>query len=162
MHVIPYASSREIFHNFYKEEISSIRLFFLYVNSSNTLESIKSDSLILEKEGIVTKEQLVSLIKRNQHNNTVKYRLLSLMKFNVDIEPSDVLTFIEGPDGDNNNFTTSEKYLEDIKFQDTICMLQDLNSLFFVFHENKHTRSQSTTKKIVLHSGMRKTRRKRT
>ena len=157
-----FKDKENIYNDFYKEEISSIRLFFLYVNSTNTLESIKSDSLILEKEGIVTKEQLVSLIKRNQHNNTVKYRLLSLMKFNVDIEPSDVLTFIEGPDSDNNNFTTSEKYLEDIKFQDTICMLQDLNSLFVVFHENKQTRPQSTTKKIILHNGMRKTRRKRT
>jgi hypothetical protein len=157
-----FKDKENIYNDFYKEETSSIKLFFLYVNSSNTLESIKSDSLILEKEGIITKDQLVSLIKRNQHNNTVKYRLLSLIKFNVDIEPSDVLTFIEEPEGNNNNFTTSEKYLEDIKFQDTICMFQDLNSLFFVFYEDKHKRSQSTTKKIVLGGSMRKTRRKRT
>ena len=152
----------DIYNDFYKEETNSIKLFFLYVNTSNTLESIKTDSLILEEKGVVTKDQLVSLIKKNQRNNSIKYRLLSLIKFNIDVEPNDILTFIEGGDSNSNNFTTSEKYLDDIKFQDTICMLQDLNSLFLVFYEDKHKKSQSTTKKIMFNSSMRKTRRKRT
>ena len=86
------------------------------------------------------------------------------VKFNIDVEPNDILTFIEGDDSNSNSnsFTTSEKYLDDIKFQDTICMLQDLNSLFLVFYEDKHKKSQSTTKKIMFNSSMRKTRRKRT
>ena len=154
----------DIYNDFYKEETNSIKLFFLYVNTSNTLESIKSDSLILEENGVVTKDQLVSLIKKNQRSNSIKYRLLSLIKFNIDVEPNDILTFIEEDDSNSNSnsFTTSEKYLDDIKFQDTICMLQDLNSLFLVFYEDKHKRTQSTTKKIMFSSSMRKTRRKRT
>ena len=55
----------DLYNDFYKEEANSIKLFFLYVNTSNTLESIKSDSLILEENGVVTKDQLVSLIKKN-------------------------------------------------------------------------------------------------
>jgi hypothetical protein len=157
-----FKKQEDIYNDFYKEETNSIKLFFLYVNASKTLESVKSDSLILEGEGVVTKDQLVSLIKDNQRNNSVRYRLLSLIKFNIDVEPNEVMSFIEGDDSNSNSFTTSEKYLNDIKFQDTICMLQDLNSLFFVFYEDKRERSQSTTKKITFHSGMRKTRRKRT
>ena len=157
-----FKKKEDIYNDFYKEETNSVKLFFLYVNTSNTLESIKSDSLILEEKGVVTKDQLVSLIKKNQHSNSIKYRLLSLIKFNIDVEPNDILTFIEGGDSNSNNFTTSEKYLDDIKFQDTICMLQDLNSLFLVFYEDKHKKSQSTTKKIMFNSSMRKTRRKRT
>lgn len=155
-----FKKQEDIYNDFYKEEIGSIKLFFLYVNTSNTLESIKSDSLILEEKGIITKDQLISLIKRNQRNNNIKYRLLSLIKFNIDIEPIDILAFIEGDD--SNNFTTSEKYLNDIKFRDTICILQDLNSLFFVFYEDRHKRPQSTTKKIIFNTSSRKTRRKRT
>ena len=34
------------YNDFYKEETRSIRLYFFYVNTSNTLDSIKSDSLI--------------------------------------------------------------------------------------------------------------------
>jgi hypothetical protein len=152
----------DIYNDFYKEETSNIRLYFLYVNTSNTLESIKSDSLILEEKGIVTKDQLVSIIKRNQRSNSIKYRLLSLIKFNIDVEPNDMISFIQQEDSNSGAFTTSEKYLNDIKFQDTVCMLQDLNSLFFVFYEDKHKKTQSTTKKIVFNSNMRKTRRKRT
>ena len=152
----------DIYNDFYKEETSSIRLYFLYVNTSNTLESIKSDSLILEEKGIVTKDQLVSIIKRNQRSNNIRHRLLSLIKFNIDVEPNDMLSFIQGKDNSSDDFTTSEKYLNDIKFHDTICMLQDLNSLFFVFYEDKRKRPQSTTKKIIFNSSMRKTRRKRT
>ena len=152
----------DVYNDFYKEETSTIKLYFLYVNTSNTLESVKSDSLILEEKGIVTKDQLISIIKRNQRSNNIRYRLLSLIKFNIDVEPNDMLTFIQEDDKSGDNFTTSEKYLNDIKFHDTICMLQDLNSLFFVFYEDKRKTPQSTTKKIIFHSGMRKTRRKRT
>ena len=157
-----FKEKEDAYNDFYKEETRSIRLYFLYVNTSNTLESIKSDSLILEEKGVVTKDQLVSIIKRNQRSNTVKYRLLSLIKFNIDIEPCDVMSFVDGTDKSREEFTTSERYLDDIKFQDTICMLQDLNSLFFVFYEDNRKTPHSTTKKIVLRSGMRKTRRKRT
>ena len=157
-----FKEKEDAYNDFYKEETRSIRLYFLYVNTSNTLESIKSDSLILEEKGVVTKDQLVSIIKRNQRSNTVKYRLLSLIKFNIDIEPCDVMSFVDGTDKSRDEFTTSERYLDDIKFQDTICMLQDLNSLFFVFYEDNRKTPHSTTKKIVLSSGMRKTRRKRT
>ena len=157
-----FKEKEDAYNDFYKEETRSIRLYFLYVNTSNTLESIKSDSLILEEKGVVTKDQLVSIIKRNQRSNTVKYRLLSLIKFNIDIEPCDVMSFVDGTDKSREEFTTSERYLDDIKFQDTICMLQDLNSLFFVFYEDNRKTPHSTTKKIVMSSGMRKTRRKRT
>jgi hypothetical protein len=152
----------DIYNDFYKEETSTIKLYFLYVNTSNTLESVKSDSLILEEKGIVTKDQLVSIIKRNQRSNSIRYRLLSLIKFNIDVEPNDILTFIQEDNKSGDDFTTSEKYLNDIKFHDTICMLQDLNSLFFVFYEDKRKKTQSTTKKITFNSSMRKTRRKRT
>ena len=157
-----FKEKEDAYNDFYKEETRSIRLYFLYVNTSNTLESIKSDALFLEEKGVVTKDQLISIIKRNQHSNTVKYRLLSLIKFNIDIEPCDVLSFVDGTDKNSDGFTTSERYLNDIKFQDTICMFQDLNSLFFVFYEDNRKRPHSTTKKIVMNSGMRKTRRKRT
>jgi len=152
----------DIYNDFYKEETSNIKLYFLYVNTSNTLESVKSDTLILEEKGIVTKDQLVSIIKRNQRSNSIRYRLLSLIKFNIDVEPNDMLTFIQEDDKSGDSFTTSEKYLNDIKFNDTICMLQDLNSLFFVFYEDKRKNTHSTTKKIIFNSSMRKTRRKRT
>ena len=72
------------------------------------------------------------------------------------------MSFVDGTDKSREEFTTSERYLDDIKFQDTICMLQDLNSLFFVFYEDNRKTPHSTTKKIVLSSGVRKTRRKRT
>jgi hypothetical protein len=140
-----FKEKEDAYNDFYKEETRSIRLYFLYVNTSNTLESIKSDALFLEEKGVVTKDQLISIIKRNQHSNTVKYRLLSLLKFNIDIEPCDVLSFVDGTDKNSDGFTTSERYLDDIKFQDTICMLQDLNSLFFVFYEDHRKRPHSTT-----------------
>ena len=77
----------DIYNDFYKEETSTIKLYFLYVNTSNTLESVKSDSLILEEKGIVTKDQLVSIIKRNQRINNIRNRHLSLIKNNIDQEP---------------------------------------------------------------------------
>ena len=149
------------YNDFYKEETISIKIFFLYVNGDKVLEYVKSDNLILEKDGMATKEQLISLIKSNQTNNSIRYKLLSLMKFNIDIEPMDITNFLYESE-DHNEFITSERYLDDIKFMDTICILQDLNSLFFLFHEFPKKKQETTTRKIIMHSTARKTKRKKT
>jgi hypothetical protein len=145
------------YDDFYKETPSSVKVFFLYTAKNNTVESLKEDTVLLE-EGYLRKETLIGLIRAHSAREGVKHRLLSLIKYNFTIDPRDVTDLIRTED-DGARYITSEKYLHDIKFEDTVCIFQDINALFFLFYEDT-PRQQSTTKKVFIKKRLRKTRRK--
>jgi len=135
-----FKKNEELYNDFYKEKVEQIKLFFLYTSSTNVLETIKKDSIVLDKDGILRKDIIISLIKNHQRYNSIKYRLLSLVRFNIDIEPDEINKFVYNDDAienDPSRFITSEKYLNDIKYSNTISIFQDLNSLYFIFYEEK-------------------------
>ena len=56
----------------------------------------------------------------------------------MDIEPEQIKEFVYTTNRDKpSQFITSEKYLNDIKYSDTIHIFQDLNCLYFIFYEEK-------------------------
>ena len=122
-------------------------------------KALKEETILLE-EGRLTKENLIRLIKTNCVREGVKHRLISLMKYNFTIDPRDVIDFIKSDDCDGSKYLSSEQYLSDIRFEDTVCIFQDINALFFLFYEGE-PRKKSSTKKIYMKSQQRKTRRRR-
>ena len=153
------------YNDFYKEPVTSIKVFFLYVNKNNELEHIYSDLCLLLDKGIIKREIIISLIKHNQYFHSIKYKLLSILKYNIDLEPNEVTNYIyettsRETDTPSSMFFTAEKYLNDIYFADSINMFQDLNALFFIFCEPclsttaassaARAKTQTQTKKVYL------------
>ena len=139
------------YNNFYKERPTSIKLYFMYVNKENIIEFIKTENVLLNNNANLEKNYLISLIKKNQINHNIKYKLLSLLKFNIDIEPIEVLSMSTNEYQEKTRYLSNERFLKDIHFNDTVCIFQDINSLFFIFTEslstNKSSSPHSTTKK---------------
>ena len=167
--------AENVYNDFYKEPVTSIKVFFLYVNTANELEHIYSDVCLLNAEGIISGNNIVSLIKHNQYFHSVKYKLMSLLKYNIDLEPHEVPYYISdaaddadvvddlaaaAADKNTTRFFTTERYLGgDIRFVDSINMFQDLNALFFIFTEPvkkpaalSAAATSSQTKKVYLSS----------
>jgi len=158
------------YNMFYKDKPTSVKLYFLYVNHYNVVEFFKNDTYLLNQEksyddasaeeAILRKDVLLSIIKNNTELNGRKYKLVSLLKFNLDIEPEDIISMtLDKQDG--TDYLSSEKEIKDIIFHDTICIFQDINSLFFVYQERlKIAQAQTVsgaegtprTKKIYLPS----------
>jgi hypothetical protein len=141
--VSTYREEQNNYKDFYKENVISIRIYFIYINNKKEVIRIGKTLFFLEKKGIITKDSLVSLIKENQTHNKIKYNYLSLYKFNININPSEIQTFIEKTDDEeatNNTYSrcffTQETYMNDIEFNPTINIMQDLNALYFLFCEN--------------------------
>lgn len=133
-----FKKNEEVYDDFYKDKVEQIKLFYLYVSSTNNVESIKKDSIQLDTDGILKKNKIIELILQHQNYNSIKYKLLSLIRFNMDIEPEQIKEFVYTTNRDKpSQFITSEKYLNDIKYSDTIHIFQDLNCLYFIFYEEK-------------------------
>ena len=136
-----YKKKEELYNEFYNEKINNVKVFFMYVNNENVMINVKQEILTLI-DSMIKREQLIILIKNKQYLNNVKYKLLSIVRYNIDLQPEEIEDFISVNNNisDNNNnyvsrFLINEENLNDIIFTDTISILQDLNSLYIIYRE---------------------------
>ena len=138
------------------DDTVNLSIFFIYVNINNELEFIKQGPTYILQSNNFEKKDLLENIKAHSYINKRKYKLLSILKYNIDVGANNLEEFL--------NKCNYDKYIENIKSLDTITFLNstklfnDLNSLFIVYHENI---KPCYTKKIKLIKSHRKTKNKR-
>ena len=152
------------YKNYYTEEVSFIRIHSVYVNKYNDIEKIKEEKIILKEIGNLQKDELFTIIKHNSFFNNNKYSLLSILRFNINIEPIHLTNFLKNKDKNiGKTFLQSLKNIDTIKIDKTISMFQDINDIFIIFHQKIYNplKTYNRTKKIFINSNTKKkTRRK--
>lgn len=140
----------QLYKDFYKENLYYINLKFIYVNRSNEIDIIKTDTFLMSKPSYITQEELSQILNKGRIVNNRLYSLLSMIKYNVTLDVDEVQRFLSLKDN-NLNFLTDIKNVGDIPFEETITMFQDLNDLVFIFYEKprelRKTNPHNTTKK---------------
>lgn len=159
-----FKKAESVYNDFYKEPVNTITIYLLYVNKDNELDHLHTDKCILSEDGYIKRDVILSFIKRYQFLFSLRYKLLSLIKYNIDLEPTDIHDFLyEDITTSDKRFITSEKYLNDIHFDKSIHMFQDMNGLFFIFYEDTpktHSiTNRTTTKRIKISEQHKKTKR---
>lgn len=152
------------YKNYYTEDVTFIRIHSVYVNKENELEKMKEEKILLTTPCVLTKDELLTVIKRNSFSNNNKYSLLSILKINVNIEPQHLTNFLKSKDKTiGNHFLQSIKNIDNITFDKTISMFQDINDLLIIFHQkiNYPPNIWNRTKKIFIHSNTKKKTKKK-
>ena len=157
------------FNSYYKEELSFIRINYIYINTQNEIVNISEENCLFKKPGMLSKEELIGLIKHNSFNNAIKYSLLSLLKYNIDFEPINLKTFLRSNDKNiGKTYLKSITNIDNIFFEQSISLFHDLNNLFIIFIEKGNEKStfernnngnltnRQLTKKVYIHSNFRK------
>ena len=179
-----FKSEEESYNHFYKEPLASIMLYVLYVNTRKELIHVDINRCLLAENGWLKRDRIIALIKQYQMRESVKYKLNSILRYNIDLNPDEITAYASNAGtsnagtsnagtsnagtgtstsnagtgtgtststDDTNRFLTSEKYLDDIHFNDSITMFHDLNALYFLFSEEKvQPASVNQTKRITL------------
>ena len=160
------------YKNYYTEELSFIRVHAIYVNNDNDIEKVREEKFLLKTPGMLLKEELLGIIKHNCFSNGIKYSLLSILKFNINIEPIHLKTFLKSKNTNiGSSFLQSIKNIDSIKFEKSISMFHDINDLVIIFHKKNTanllsgstslTDIKNRTKKVFInHNSKKKTRRK--
>ena len=173
------------YKDFYNEPVKSVNMFFIYINTDKTIVNIKQKHISIKQKHIsinqthisinqkhiskstITREQLIRIIKETQICDKIKYKLFSIVRYNIDLLPEEVGDYANevganevganevganevganevGANTYSNRFLTPENYINDIQFSDTISIFQDLNSLYIIFKEQE--RKCNLTKK---------------
>jgi hypothetical protein len=148
------------YNEFYNEKVTTIKLFYLYIDTTDTVVNIKQEVLPLNSASMVPREQLIALIKAKQNTSPhLRYKLFSLVRFNINLLPEEINDFIRDNANNANNannadtyvnntysqrFLTPEVYIQDIYFRDTISIFQDLNALYLIFKEDPNPRLKNS------------------
>ena len=146
----------EDYNSFYKEENETIKLVCIYINTKNNIYYIKKDTIMLENK-ILDKTKLIFLLKNNKIHNQKKHKLISILQYNIDLAPEDLALYLKNPD--NFNFLRVKSSLNEIKWDDSVTLFKDLNSLHIIYYEDKK-KLNNNTKKIYIRKSTRKTRNK--
>ena len=139
--------------NLNNEDVKNVNYYFIYINSDKVIERINSETIILETENIVNKYDLLQKINNLINKNKDKYKLISLLKYNIDLNKNEIKNFFNDKEDD---FLKAYTLIEDIKFKKTLNMFKSLNSIFFIFYEKKIR--DNKTKRIKIKTN-KKTRR---
>ena len=115
--------------------LTSIKTYLTYINTDNEIETIRQKKLSIERgTNIVTRSQLINIVKENQKRHNVKYKLMSVMVHNINVTPDTLASYIENPGDFISLFTLSR--IDSFELQPTISMLKQYNGIYFFFFES--------------------------
>ena len=155
-----YEEYEKKYEDYYLESMEGVKTMFVYVNKKREIESIHEDYLELQANNILTKEELLYLIKNNNIPKNLKneptkkkdpYKLLSVLVYNIDLQPKQLKEYLEKkhPAPQENPYLYSLKILEDIQFKKSISLFHDINTVYFIYYDNSHIKNiNNKTKKI--------------
>jgi len=148
----------KLFQDFYLDNIYYTEVHFIYINTNNDIEKIKEEHFLLKTPNYISREEIIGLLKRNTTVNNKKYSVLSILKCNITLKPEEIKGFLKSTNYTDylENFLKPIKNFDDIIFEKTINMFQDLNDLLFIFYEKTDEElkksSNNVTKKVYLNS----------
>lgn len=134
--------------------LDNMKYTILYVNKKKELNSIVKECVSIEND-VLTKEQLIGIIKKYQQNLTCKYQLISILNFSFSINHDEIDHYNQ-----SNTFGSLLKpitYINDIQIEPCIPYFHHLNHLYFIFQE-KIPSSSKQTKKILYNASHKKTK----
>jgi hypothetical protein len=154
-----YENIEKGYEMFYKENINTINITLIYVNRKLEIDKIAQHNLNLKKYNFISKEEILNIIKSNSDIGNIKYKLLSLLTYNIDINHDGLKSFLESDVvGTNDTFLHSLSSMQDVILSPAIQLFHDINSLILVYYETqpimddqrKGSSSKTTTKKVYM------------
>ena len=161
--MVEFEKTDKLYQDFYKDDVYFVGLKFIYVNRSNEIEKIVTDTFLLSTPNYIIREEMLQILKNNSTENNNSYSLLSALKYNIALEPTEISGFLKRDEDDGDNYLVPVKNVDTIKFEKTINMFHDLNELIMIFYEKSSEikkKSANSTKRHHPHSHAKKTIRK--
>ena len=167
----PYQYKDKDYQGFYNEDLHFLKIHSIYINQKNEIEQLKEEKMFLN-QGVnkISREQLLGILKVNAFNGGKRHSILSILKYNVDIHSTEIMDYLKGgkesngKESNEGDFLSVIKNIDDIVFNQTINMFQDLNDIILLFYEkpleeqystsivNSRPASGSMTKKVYIYS----------
>ena len=135
------------YNKFYKESIDFICVTFVFVNKDNSIEHVKREQVVLRPQNVLSYDILMNMI--DKYKKTLPYVFDFIIKYNLTLDPSDVKHIVKHDL--HGDYISEISKIDNILFDKTISMFQDLNEIIVVFR-NKDVKLNSYNKTVKLHT----------
>ena len=136
-----------------------IEIVYIYINNENKIYYVKKENILLENK-ILDKTKLLFLLKNNKKHNNKNHKLISILQYNIDLSPEELAIYLKNDD--DYNFLSIKSSLTELKWDDTINLFKDLNSLHIIYYEDSKKKRANTKKIYIRKLKRRKSRKKLT
>lgn len=147
-----FQNTDKLYKDFYKDDLYYINLRVIYINRENEIEKLKQESFLMSKPNYITREEILEMLKKNSIDNDKRYSLLSMLKYNIILEPDNINLYLINKI--DQEYLSIIKNIDTVVFDKSINMFHDLNDIILIFYEKspelKKPDANNTTKKIYL------------
>ena len=123
----------KLYQDFYKDDIYYVNLIIIYIDRNNDIYKVKHEPFLMNKPNIISREENIEILKKNSTDNDKRYSLLSILRYNINLEPNEVKHFIINRE--NPPYLSVITNIDNITFDKSISMFHDLNDLIYIFYE---------------------------
>jgi hypothetical protein len=143
------------YDKFYNKDNESIKIQCFYYKDSKIHRIIK-EKVDLTKKNELSEEELLKIVKNKSFE---KYKLMSILRYNIDIKPNEIVELKNKISKDEPfQYLQRIKTVETVYFSPSVEMFSDLNTLY-LFFEEKSAIKNHMTKKIKYNIKNRKNKR---
>ena len=89
-----FQNTDKLYKDFYKDDLYYINLRVIYINRENEIEKLKQESFLMSKPNYITREEILEMLKKNSIDNDKRYSLLSMLKYNIILEPDNINLYL--------------------------------------------------------------------
>jgi len=146
------------YKKFFYTNTDNIQLNTIYINRNNEIFDIHKNNYAIENN-MLKREELLKLIDEKSKKNKKKYRLLSILSYNFDIDNDEIQYYFKNTK--NYKVLKIHKNLNTIVWNKSINYFKDLNELYLVFIEKKNQERGKTRRIFIKRKKMKKTKKKR-
>jgi hypothetical protein len=132
-----------------KDSKNNIEIIFFYIDKNDEVYSIKN-TIEEIKNGELSEERQLNIIKENQFNIDKKHKLIACSYLNINIKEQELEKFIEKDIDTSNNYFTNLNLIGTIKLNESLKIFENINTVIYIY--KVLVNSNNTTKKINLNS----------
>ena len=122
----------KLYQEFYKDDVYYINLRAFYINRENEIDKIKNETLLMKSPNIISREEIIEILKKKSVDDERRYTLLSILRYNINLEPDEVKNYLLTRE--NKEYLSVIKNIDTVVYEKTINMFQDLNDLIFIYY----------------------------
>ena len=143
-----------LYKDFYLEDLYFVNIYFVYLNDSNKIEKVKKDKFFFNEKhsNTLPKEELFKIIVKNKNINNENYKLNFLFKYNFTVDSHNLINLLQNnipiisETEQNNSYLSTITSIENVQFQKTITMFQDLNSITIIYKKSQCANNMNNDK----------------
>lgn len=106
---------------------------FVYINANDSIDKVATETHEL-RLSTMSYEQILQLIQRKKTTPAAKYKLIEILLYVVDVDPSQISHYVSSPEP---SFIKVCPSYSDIQIAETLSIFHKINALYFVFKEKQ-------------------------